>query len=456
MEKFHLDQYLQQRGAKITQQSVTDNSFPELCEKIRQAFLLEWEDQREDLQSVMRLQKNAMIGHEKEVAYFKDKIRSLIQNYGLSHLDYPSWYDSLEEAVYHENWGLSALAEWFSASYRESSSAKIIGDRIYFMESGRMIKKPQTITRHRREQLIRTFLLLTPEERQDKEFHEVYLLDGTRITIFGGSMTKTDQDVIIFRRYVVPEFSFEEQADRGTIPREAIPLFRAMVDLGYNVAFTGAVRTAKTTFLSTWQSYENLELEGVMVETDPEIPLHRLMPEAPIVQLLADNDRLRSIVKNLLRSDADYFVMAEARDGLALDTVVKIASKGTRRLKITFHTRDPLDFSYQVAAEIVKDLGGDVHLAARAAARSFDYVFHFIQLRDKSKKRLHSIHELSYLPQEDRIQMLPLCHYDYSRDKWSFSYQISQEKECAGREESEEAFDRFAQELRLLAEEKTV
>lgn len=453
MEKFHLEQYLKQKGTMEPQQPVIDHSFSDLCERVRQAFLLEWEDQREDLQSVMRLQKNAMIGHEQEVSYFKDKIRGLVQRYGLSQLEYPSWYDSLEEAIYHENWGLSALAEWFSETYRDSSSAKIIGDRIYFLEGGRMIRKPQTITRHRREQLIRTFLLLTPEERQDKEFHEVYLLDGTRITIFGGSMTKMDQDVIIFRRYVVPEFSFEEQADRGTIPEQAIPLFRAMVDLGYNVAFTGAVRTAKTTFLSTWQSYENLELEGVMVETDPEIPLHRLMPEAPIVQLLADNDRLRSIVKNLLRSDADYFVMAEARDGLALDTVVKIASKGTRRLKITFHTRDPLDFCYQVAAEIVKDLGGDVHLAARATARSFDYVFHFVQLKDKSKKRLHSIHELSYLPQEDRIQMIPLCRYDHSRDGWTFWNQISREKETAGREESEEAFSRFALALQHLAEE---
>ena len=91
-----------------------------------------------------------------------------------------------------------------------------------------------------------------------------------------------------------------------------------MVSLGYNVAFTGAVRTAKSTFLSTWQAYENRELEGVMIETDPEIPMEKLMPEAPIVQLIADGDRLSAITKNLLRSDADYFIMAEARDGACL------------------------------------------------------------------------------------------------------------------------------------------
>ena len=147
-----------------------------------------------------------------------------------------------------------------------------------------MCLKPQTISKERREQMIRAFLLLTPEERLDKEFHEVYMLDGTRVTIFGGGMTKGGQDAIIFRRYIIPNYSFEEQAARGTISEGAIPLFKDMVKLGYNIAFTGAVRTAKTTFLSTWQSYEDRSLEGVLVETDPEIPIHLIMPEAPILQ----------------------------------------------------------------------------------------------------------------------------------------------------------------------------
>lgn len=450
MEEFYLEEYLNNKQmAPLRQTDLSD--FPKLCERIRQAFLAEWENKREDIHGVMRLQKNAMIGYEKEVSYFKDKIRSLLKDYDQQHSSFPHWYESLADAIYHENWGLASVAEWFSQAYQDSSSAKIIGDRVYFLENGRMCKKPQTVSKHRREQLIRTFLLLTPEERQDKEFHEVYLLDGTRITIFGKTMTKNDQDVIVFRRYVVPRYSFEEQADRKTIPAEAIPLFRAMVDLGYNVAFTGAVRTAKTTFLSTWQSYENVELEGVMIETDPEIPLHQLMPNAPVIQILADNDRLRSIVKNLLRSDADYFVMAEARDGLALDTVLKIASKGTRRMKITFHTRDPLEFCNDIAAEVVKDLGGDIQMIAQKTARSFDYLFHFVQLQDKSQKRLKSIHELSIDPTNNKIRMIQLCSYQYKTDHWQWQCHISPDKIVSGQEEDEKAFEVFFQELIKLA-----
>ena len=318
-----------------------------------------------------------------------------------------------------------------------------------------MTLKPQKITEKRREQLVRAFLMLTPEERLDKDFHEVYMRDGTRVTIFRRAMVKKGQDVIIFRRYVVPSYTFEEQAERGTIPKESIALFEDMVSLGYNVAFTGAVRTAKSTFLSTWQAYENRELEGVMIETDPEIPMEKLMPEAPIVQLIADGDRLSAITKNLLRSDADYFIMAEARDGAALDTVLRAAAKGTRRMKITFHSRDPLNFSYDVAQEIVNAYGGDVQFTAQRTAAAFDYIFHFIQLKDKSQKRLKAIYELRFDRKCGKPAMKPVCLYDMARSSWEWFFDISDEKREMGLEEDAEVFARFEEKLRALADSGT-
>ncbi len=449
MEKFYLDQYLKFRTKADNQRGL---DFQKLCSKINTEFLREWEEGRENLDFALRIQKKAIIGYENEVSYFKSRIRQLVRKYGAENSVYPEWYDSLEDGIYQENWGLAGVSEWFSAGFRDSSSAKIIGERIYFLEEGRMRLKPQRISKNRREQMIRAFLLLTPEERLDKEFHEVYMLDGTRVTIFGGAMTKRDQDVIIFRRYIIPSYSFEEQAARGTIPGESIPLFKSMVRLGFNVAFTGAVRTAKTTFLSTWQSYEDRTLEGVMVETDPEIPIHSLMPEAPILQLIADNEKLKHISKNLLRSDADYFILAEARDGIALDTAVKIASKGTRRMKITFHTRDPLDFSYDVAFEIVKSLGGgSLDSTAKKVAASFDYVFHFIQLKNKNQKRLNSIYELGIHCETREISMKEICRYNHRTDDWKWENVVSREKLMIGEEEDAEALEIFLKQLYALS-----
>ncbi|MDR1571633.1 MAG: CpaF/VirB11 family protein [Clostridiales Family XIII bacterium] len=447
-DRFYLERYLAEEAAPYEPMS-----FGELCTRIEGEFRREWDEERGDSGRILAVQKRAIIGYAKEVAYFKDKISGLIRAYQAEKTRFPAWHASLADAVYHENWGLSGMAEWFGESMGGSSSAKIIGDRIYFLEGGVMRLKPQTISRDRREQLTRAFLLLTPDERLDREFHEIYMLDGTRVTVFRGAMTKPDQDVIIFRRYIIPSYSFEEQALRGSIPKESIGLFRSMARVGYNVAFCGPVRSAKTTFLSTWQSCEDASLEGVMVETDPEIPLHKLMPEAPVVQLIADQDKLKNISKNLLRSDADYFILAEARDGIALDTAVRMARKGTRRMKITFHTRDPLFFPYDVAVEIVRAMGGGLEETARRVAGSFDYVFHFVQLKRKDQKRLRAIYELGICPESRETRMVEICRYLFAEDRWAWTYHISEDKRLAGEEEDAEAFAEFDAALRRLAED---
>lgn len=426
--------------------------FQELCRSVSESFFEEWENASHMHDQSQKIKK-AIIGYRDEVEEFIRKIRSFLIQNKCEDAWHPTYYESLEWAIYHENWGVSGMAEWFLESYRESSSAKIIGERIYFLDEGQMRLMPQRISRERREQLVRALLLLTPEERMDKEFHEVYMLDGTRITIFTGGMTKPEQDVIIFRRYIIPTYTFEEQAERGTIPAEAVPLFKAWVKLGYNMVFTGAIRSSKTTFLATWQSYEDSSLEGVMLETDPEIPIHRLIPEAPVVQLLADNEKLSGILKNLLRSDADYFILAEARDGIALDTAVRIAGKGTRRMKMTFHIREPLDFPYDASWEISRSVGGDVKTLAQRVAGAFDYVFHFIQLKDKSRKRLNAIYELGFDRNSGEISMVRICSYDMDRDTWRWHYHIGKDKRKLGGDEDLIAFKIFDKLLEELDEQ---
>jgi pilus assembly protein CpaF len=222
-----------------------------------------------------------------------------------------------------------------------------------------------------------------------------------------------------------------------------------MVKIGFNVAFIGPVRSAKTTFLTTWQSYEDESLEGVMVETDPEIPLHTIMPAAPIMQFVPREEDFDGVIKRILRSDADYIIMAEARDGAALHTAVKAANKGTRRVKITFHTGDALDFCYDVADEIYKLHKGDLGSHITKVAKSFQYLFQFIQLPDKSKKRLKAIWEIRYDPLLRRIRMYRICKYDHASDLWSWANTLGKDKEEFALEEDPGAFLDFR---RLLAE----
>ena len=451
MEKFYLSDY--KKSKKLKTESCKESCFDDfkaVCDAVLEEFHREWDDGEKDIKALLDMQKNAIIGKEKEVRYFKNKIANYISRNGLEGLEFPRYYDSVEDAIYHENWGMAGIAEWFSDKNKSSSSCKVIGDRIYFQENGGLAEKEQTISKPRREQLIRALLLATPNERVDKDFHEVYMTDGTRITIFKGNMVKENQEVIVFRRYIIVEYSFEEQARRGTIPKDAVDLLKNMVKLGFSIAATGAMKTGKTSFLATYQSYEDENLEGVMLETDPEISLHKLMPKAPIIQLLAKDDRLKSITRQILRSDADYLIMAEARDGISLDTVLRLASKGTRRLKITFHSRNPFNFPYDVAAEVAISLGMDMNITAKRVAQGFDYIFHFVQLKDKSKKRLKGIYEITYDSPKNSIIITQICKYDEKEETWRWQEHIDADKVVAASEEDEHSFENFKNELHKL------
>jgi len=427
------------------------------CQFVKSVFYDDWERGENSLSS-LEIQKKAIIGYPNEKQFFINRINDIIaEAYYGENWELPLCYQTLPigEAIFHENWGLAGLAEWFTDKYKNSSSAKIIGEKIFFMEDGHMVCKSQTISENRKEQLIKSFLLLNPEERMDKCYHETYLLDGTRVTIFTEPMAKQGQSSIIFRRYLIPKLSFDEQALRGTIPFRIIPLLTSMVDVGFNVVFLGAVRTAKTTFLSTWQSYEDPSLEGVMVETDPEIPLHNINENAPIVQLIADGEELLSISKNLLRSDADYFILAEARDGIALDTAVRLAAKGTKRMKMTFHSRLVKQFPLEAATEIVKKTGGDLKLTMQMVGSSLDYLFHFVQLSDKSRKKLKGIYEMN-CDENGNISITSICDYIFGLDDWVFHNHISKEKKEYGMESNEAAFIRMEAELKKLEENNII
>ncbi len=418
------------------------SEFETLCDNIRSTFTKEWENDVSGFETILERQKRAIIGYEREVDYFKDKIDDYLKQNHLKESWYPTWYNNITDAVFQENWGVAGLAEWISGNSSElegSSSAKIIGERIYFLVGGVLELQPQTINRNRRKQLRKALLLKTPKKRLDNDYHEVYMLNGIRITIYGEGKTKEGQDTIVFRKFFVKDYTFEKQVALGSIPEASVPLFKAMINTGFNVVFTGAVRTAKTTFLTTWQSYEDPRLEGVSVETDPEIPFHLIMPEAPILQLVADGEDLERVVKSIMRSDADYIILGEARDGVALNIAVKIANKGTKRVKMTYHCSDTIDFCYDVADEIVKTYGGSLYSTILKVSRSFQFVFQFIQLKDKSKKRLKSIFEIQYDPLTHEVVMQRICRYRHETDDWVWNDQLSSGTIEFGNAENQEA-----------------
>lgn len=182
------DHILKGEDNKVSDSSRED--FYEVCKIVKESFSKGWEDSGEYLEELIDIQKKAIMGYKEEAEFFKEKIKSILMEKGIEHSQFPPWYENLTEGVYHESFGMGPLAEWFEDEYKESSSLKVIGDRIYFLEKGTMVLKEQRISKERRDQLIRALLLLKPKERISLSFHELYLLDGTRVTVFKGDMVK--------------------------------------------------------------------------------------------------------------------------------------------------------------------------------------------------------------------------------------------------------------------------
>lgn len=407
-------------------------SFEEACECVRIHMEQEW-NLYDDLekQEMLERERAAILGYEDEMQFYKDKITEIINSEKLQ-AEVPAWYESLSEGVFAELYGLAGLSPWVydkTEAYRNSSSAKLIGDSLYCLIDGKSCLQPQKIGRERRTQLRRAFLMTSPRERMEKGFHELYLKNGIRVTIYAGERTKPDQEIMVFRKYILKELTFPMMAELGTIPQEAVTLFEMMVKIGFNMLFAGTVRSGKTTFLQTWQSYESSELEGLAISTDPETPWEKIMPKTPLMQLVADGEELESITKSLLRGDNDYVILEEMRDAQSYRLSMELASIGEGRCKATVHTGDVTNLPYKIASKIRETYGGDEQSLISQVFKSFDYVFEFCQMKDdRSAKKLKSISELCYDAETDRVCIHRICTYIDEAQGWVWSYHVGKDK----------------------------
>lgn len=435
MEKeFCLEEYLNKKLTGEQRMGSTGmEKFNAVCKIVEAEFDKEWKETDDEAKNrKLEREKRAIIGFESETRFYKEKIKEILQDKKLSECWFPPWYPNLPEGVFAELYGLSGLAPWaydMNPKYKESSSAKLIGDRLYCLIDGKAELQPQRIEKRRREQLKRTLLLATPYERLEYGFHEVYLHNGIRITIYSGDRTKDGQDVMVFRKYVLKNLTFENLAEKETIPEEAIPLFHKMIEIGYNMIFTGQVRSGKTTFLQVWQKYENPALEGLALSTDPETPWHVLMPDAPIMQLVADGEKLSSITKSLLRGDNDYILLEEMRDAAAFQIALDITSTGTSRSKVVIHENDAVNIPYKMASKIRDKYGGDLRTLISQVYKNFDFALELTQdPLDKSKKRMKGIVEYFYDETKDKVYAIPVCRFDFHQKIWKWNGQAGESK----------------------------
>ena len=98
MEKCYLSDY--KKSKKLKTESCKEycfDDFKAVCDAVLEEFHREWDDGEKDIKALLDMQKNAIIGKEKEVRYFKNKIANYISRNGLEGLEFPRYYDSVED-----------------------------------------------------------------------------------------------------------------------------------------------------------------------------------------------------------------------------------------------------------------------------------------------------------------------------------------------------------------------
>ena len=430
-------------------------AFFHICRMVEDVFEADWRDTDEAAKSrKLEREKRAIMGFERERIFFQERIRDILADRGWQNTEFPPWYPNLAEAVFHEVYGLAGLAPWVyntTEAYRNSSSAKLIGDRLYCLIDGKSVLQPQRISAKRREQLKRALLLASPRERLEDGFHEVYLHNGIRITIFSGERTKPDQDVMVFRKYILQELTFENLAELGTIPADAVPLFRILVKIGLNILITGPVRSGKTTFLQIWQQEEDPSLEGLAVATDPETPWHEIMPEAPLMQLVTDGKDLDRLTRSLMRGDNDYILLEEMRDAAAYHLALEITSTGTMRSKATIHDGSSVNIPFKMATAVQERYGGNLQSIIAQVFRSFQLVFRFAQeYPDRSRKRLQSISAYRYDAEKDEVSVHQLCRYQSDEKRWCWKADFAWAEGLGGVDKNGKEWKRMEELIRQL------
>ena len=127
------------------------SEFYDICGAVQAAFDKEWRGAEEwEKEEKLRYEKNAIIGYKEATDYYKEKIKDFIIALKLERkIVYPDWYKSLEDGIFAELYGLAGLTPWAydeTEEYRNSSSAKLIGERLYCLIDGKSVLQPQRIS----------------------------------------------------------------------------------------------------------------------------------------------------------------------------------------------------------------------------------------------------------------------------------------------------------------------
>lgn len=424
--------------------------FAEICSIVKEELRDVVNHGEKDGKNVwLERQHDAIIGKPNAMVYFINKIEEVLRSKNITSIDYPGYYYSLSEAIFHEVWGKSILTKWDNV-YPDSEACIICGTELWIDVDGKFIRQKERFDDDEKvKKIINAFKMRdsnavlnhqNPELETEKE-------DGSRITMVIKPRAK--EIYIVFRRFIVNNFSLHEQARRNTIPKEDVELYRALAQTMCNTIVAGRVRSAKSTFMKTLIAERDPGLTIACLEKHFELALKRHMPDRLIYELQASEGDLHKAIPRLLRMEHDYIIIGEIRS-MELEAAMIACERGERGMMSTYHLTDVEHIVPQLARHSLDEFPNRIPAMEEARiAHNLDLIITMGTDRDRKVKRVTGVTEVIWDFETRTYKTVPLIRYNKKEKKYYYSSNISKRLINLMGYENEEATEKL---LALLKE----
>lgn len=434
--EFNVSKFLSNYAGNVLADDETDSpkkekavlSFVEICGIVKEELknlIQETEASGVGGNSLLEKQHKAMIGNEEAKAYFLAKIEEVLRNRNIASFNYPPFFGTLSNAVFHEVWGWSLLEKWYS-EYSDSQECMVIGKEFWIDIDGDAIRQKESfadddvVERIKRLFSSRSqFSIINAQSPEVELEHE----DGSRISMI--QMPRGRTNYIVIRRFVVKRMTLEEQARRNTIPVRDVRLYKAISRVMPNIIVAGQIRSAKSTFMKTLIGERDKKYRIASLEKHFELDLKKTYEDRVIYELQSTEGDLHKAVPALLRMPHDFIVVGEIRSK-EMEGYMEACERGERGAFGTYHLTFAEESVSQLTRHLLDEYPNRTYaIEAERVAKNLDFIIS-MAVDDRSKvKRVEAVTEVYWDDELRKGSTKDIVRYDRTSGKYFYSSKIS-------------------------------
>lgn len=430
---FDINKHLQDnRVIEIVEEKKTETNFYRVVKLVKKNLDEKLEGDKltiEEKNKRQQIEHNAILGDKEAEIIMTGEIQDYLREHNLLGSQYPKVYPTLEKGIFLEIYAFGVFHAWDNQP--DSPSAMIIGKEIWFKINGEFIL--QEVCLRDEEHIYEIFRALKVANKQlniseANPVAEIDMKDGTRLELI--HPPRSYKPTIAFRKYILNDFSFPEQARRKTIADEDVSFFEDLSSLYLNTIIAGHVESGKSTFLKTMYGSRDPKKVSVLIESYPETYLKRDFPNRLVHELYVGKEGdIKGVFRVALKLDHDFLIIQEVR-GIEAEGAIMGTERGSSGLLMTYHITDPYKTAEQLAQHIVDEFPNrKLSNEIRRISKQLDLGITLanITIDGINTKKVTSVYEICYDYEQDKAWINYLIKYNKDTNEWLYNTNISEQ-----------------------------